>query len=230
MSLAKKIDAGREQHTDAGRGEAIVPAVNFAERSDDERRQDDAGVDAEVKNLKRVGAAEVFPFVERTDLAGDVALEHPATEDQTKKREKKRDLECHQEMAGSHGERAEENSAAPAEQAIGKEAAEDRGEINAGGVGAEDRGSERLTIEPAIEPAEIVERRDVLDVPRQQEILDHVKDEQRLHAVVGKAFPRFGEGEIPKSARMAEEIGCVFFAGERRGIIGFGGSGHAGRD
>ena len=204
---------------------------NFAERANDERRGDDAGIDAEVENLEGVGAPEVVGLVERADLAGDVALEHAATEDQTKEREEKCALERHEEMAGRHGERAEQNRAAPAEQAVGEEAAQDRREINAGGVSAEDGGGEGLPVESAIkrEPAEGFERDDVLDAPGQQEILDHVKDEQRLHAVERKAFPSLGEGEIPKSARMTEEIGHVIFAGERRGILGFGDGGHVGR-
>ena len=107
-----------------------------------------------------------------------------------------------------------------------RKSAEDRRQIDAGGVGAEDRGGERLTLQTAIEPAEAVERRDVLNAPGQQEILDHVKDEQRLHPVVGKALPRLGEGEVPEPAWMAQEIGHVVFAGERRGIIGFSGGSH----
>ncbi len=68
-------------------------------------------------------------------------------------------------MARRHGERAEQHSAAPAENAIGEEAAEDRREINARGVSAEDGRGERLTLEPAIQGklAEILENRDVLD-------------------------------------------------------------------
>ena len=132
-------------------------------------------------------------------------------------------------MAGRHRQRAEENGAAPAEQAVGEESAEDRREINDGGVGAEDGGGERLAVQTEIKPADALERRDVLDAPGQQEILDHVKDEQRLHPVIGKALPRLGEGEVPEPARMAQEIGLVVFAGERRGIIGFGGGGHVGR-
>ncbi len=129
-------------------------------------------------------------------------------------------------MTGGHRERAQENGAASAEQAVGKEAAEDRSEIDAGSVGAEDGGGERLAIEPAIEPAEAVEGGDVFDAPGEQEILDHVKDKQRLHPVIGKAFPSLREGEVPKPARMAQETGRVFFAGKRRGIFGFSGGGH----
>ena len=109
-------------------------------------------------------------------------------------------------MTGRHRERAEENRATPAEDAVGEEAAKDRCEIHGGGVGTEDRGSERLAVETAIKPAEAVERRDVFDAPGEQEILDHVKNEQRLHPVIGKALPRLGEGEVPEPARMAEKI------------------------
>ena len=119
-------------------------------------------------------------------------------------------------MAGRHRERAEQNGAAPAEHAVGEEAAEDRREINAGGVGAEDRGSERLAIETAIEPAKLSNADDVFDPAREQEILNHVKDKQRLHPVVGKTLPCLGEGEIPEPAWMAEEIGHGIFAAKAR--------------
>ena len=62
--LAGEVDAGGEEHADAGRGEAVMPAIDFAERSDDERRGDDARIDAEVENLEGVGAAEIVGFVE----------------------------------------------------------------------------------------------------------------------------------------------------------------------
>ena len=131
-------------------------------------------------------------------------------------------------MASRHGERTEENRAAPAEDTVGEKTAEDRREINAGGVGAEDGGGERLAVEPAVKFSETVEGHDVLDPARVEEIVDHVKGEQRLHTVVGKTFPSFGEGEIPEPAGMAEEIRGVFFAGQRRGVFGFGGGGHGG--
>src|SRR4051794_24862758 len=131
-------------------------------------------------------------------------------------------------MARRHGQRAEENRAAPTKDAIGEKAAENRGEINCGGVSAEDRGCERLSVEPAVEweAAESVEDCDAFDAAGEEKILHHVKNEQRLHAVVGEAFPRFREGEEPKAARMPEKAGCVFLAGQRRSVIGFGGSGH----
>ena len=84
----------------------------------------------------------------------------------------------------------------------------------------------RLALETEIEATEAAERRDVLDASGQQEIFDHVQDEERLHPVVGKAFPRLGEGEVPEPAGMAQEIGHVFFAGQGRGVVGFSGCGH----
>ena len=41
-----------------------MPAIDFAERADDERGGDDARIDAEVENLESVGAAEIFGFIE----------------------------------------------------------------------------------------------------------------------------------------------------------------------
>ena len=130
-------------------------------------------------------------------------------------------------MPGRHRQRAEQDRPAPSEQAISEKPAKDRREINARGVGTEDRRSEGLSAQPAVKFPEGIERRDVFDVSREEEILHHVKHEQRLHPVEGEALPRLGEGEIPKPARMPEEIRRAFFAGEWRGILGLGGSGHA---
>ena len=109
-----------------------------------------------------------------------------------------------------------------------REAAENWREINGGGVSAEDGRGEWLTVEPVVkgQMAECVEDRDALDAARQEKILHHVEHEQRLHAVVGEAFPGFREREIPEAARVAEETGLVFFPAERDGIIGLGGRGH----
>ncbi len=178
--------------------------------------------------MEGIGAAQVFGLVERADLAGDVPFEHSAAEDQAKECKEKCGLKSHQEMTRCHGERAEENGAAPAEHTIGEEAAEDWSEINAGGVGAEDRRGERLAVETALKLAKAIERRNVFNAPRQQEILDQVKDEQRLHAIIGEAFPRLREREVPESAWVAEEIRGIVFAGKRSGVIGLGGGCHVG--
>ena len=61
--MAREVDAGGEEHADAGRGETVMPAIDFAERADNERRGDDARIDAEVENLEGVGTSEILGFV-----------------------------------------------------------------------------------------------------------------------------------------------------------------------
>ena len=63
-----------DQHSDARCPKAPVPAINFAERSGDERRGDDSAVDKDVVNLKRVRAAVVARRVKRANLAGEIAF------------------------------------------------------------------------------------------------------------------------------------------------------------
>ena len=50
---------------------------------------------------------------------------------------------------------------------------------------------------------------DVLDVAGMQQLVDHVKNEQRLHPVLGKAFPSFGERDVAEPARMSKEAAIV---------------------
>ena len=57
---------------------------------------------------------------------------------------------------------------------------------------------------------------DALDMSGVEQSVDHVKDKQRLHPVVGKAFPCFGEGEIGKTARMADEAAILSVVHGRR--------------
>jgi len=49
-----------------------------------------------------------------------------------------------------------------------------------------------------------------------QQSVDHVEDEQRLHSLVGKAFPSFGEGEIAETARMSDEAAISGLMHRRR--------------
>src|SRR6476620_1725284 len=44
----------------------------------------------------------------------------------------------------------------------------------------------------------------MLDMGRQQQLVDHVQHEERSHAVIGEALPRLGEGEIGEALGMAE--------------------------
>src|SRR5437879_13738367 len=40
---------------------------------------------------------------------------------------------------------------------------------------------------------------------RQQQLIHHVKDDQRRHSIEGESFPSFGEGEIEKTLGVTKE-------------------------
>ena len=50
---------------------------------------------------------------------------------------------------------------------------------------------------------------DVLDVTGMEKAVDHVEDKQRLHSVIGKAFPGFGECDVGEPAWMPEEAAVL---------------------
>ena len=192
--LARQIYPQCEQHPDARRAETVMPAHGLAQRADDQWRGDDPGVDRQVEDLESVATAQVGRLVERADLAGDVALEHPAAQDQAQQREQEGGVEGHQEVARRHRHRAQYHRAALAQQPVGHEPAKDRGQIDAGGICAEDGAGELLPFDPAIQRAQLLDPGDLLDVAGQQQRLSHVQDQQRLHPVIRETLPRFGEG------------------------------------
>src|SRR5207249_4986851 len=165
--------------------------------------------DEDVINLRRVRAAVIAGWIKRADLAGEVSLKTTDAGEQTSEREKKTEVERHQKMSGRHEKRADGDGPGSSEDAIGDQAASDRCEINETGVETEDRRGERLHREWPPNALDQVAKRaepgDVLDVSGVQQSVDHVEHEQRLHAVVGKAFPGLGEGDIAETARMPDE-------------------------
>jgi len=42
-----------------------------------------------------------------------------------------------------------------------------------------------------------------------QQPIDHVKDEERLHSVVGETFPSLGEGDVAESARVPDKTAVL---------------------
>ncbi len=66
----------------------------------------------------------------------------------------------------------------------------------------------------------------MLNASRVKEILDHVKDKQRLHSIVREAFPCFGERQIPKPLWMPKEISHMIFRHQGRSIFRLGDRGH----
>jgi hypothetical protein len=129
-------------------------------------------------------------------------------------------------VAGGHGDGAEQNGAALAEHPVGEEAAEDRGQVDRGEIGADDRRGERLAVEAAVEGSEAVEEGDAADIFRLQQVVDQIEDEQGLHAVIGEALPRLGEGEVAEAPGMAEEDPVVPVRGDVELGRGFG-DGHS---
>ena len=142
-------------------------------------------------------------------------LNAPLPRMSSEQREQKQRLERHHEMADRHQCRAEHHGPALAEHAVGEQAAEDRREIDEGGVKAVDMRGERLHAErPEQEFETALERRvadDGFGAPGCEQILDHVEHEQRAHPVIGEALPHLGREQKGKSARMAEKVarsGC----------------------
>jgi hypothetical protein len=57
---------------------------------------------------------------------------------------------------------------------------------------------------------------DVLDVPGTQQLVDHVKNEQRLHPVVREPLPSFCERDVAEAAWMPDETAILSFLHGRR--------------
>src|SRR3546814_11513455 len=74
--LPRHIDAERDEHADAGGAEAPVPAHFLAERTDDERRRDPAGIHAAIEDLEGVPAHQLIRLLDPSDLARHITLPH----------------------------------------------------------------------------------------------------------------------------------------------------------
>jgi hypothetical protein len=123
----------------------------------------------------------------------------------------------HRDMTATHRQSADDDSVALSDPAIGDHAAEQRREVNETGVESENLRGERLRRErPDNRFQRGTESRkstDVLDMSRQQQLIHHVKDDQRRHSVEGKSFPSFGEGEVEKTFGVTQE---AHFLGARQ--------------
>ncbi len=99
---AGEINRQTDQHANASSAEAVMPAIHFAERPGDERRDDHARIDEDVLNLERVGATIVASRVQRADLAGKISLETTDADEKARQRDEKGDVESNEKLAGSH--------------------------------------------------------------------------------------------------------------------------------
>ena len=113
-------------------------------------------------------------------------------------------------MADGHQHRADQDRAALAEHAVGKQPAEDGREIDQGRIKAVDLRGEGLGVERAEHRLHAALERgkphDVLRMPRQQQIFHEVEDEQRAHPVIGKALPHLGGEQKAQAPRMTEKL------------------------
>ena len=107
--------------------------------------------------------------------------------------------------------------------------ADDRRQVNQRGVVAVDVRSERLAGlaagEVLLHPAEAPH---AAEMRGQQQVVDHVQGQQRLHRVVAEALAALDDGEEAEALGLAEE-GAVVAVGDDVEPFGLGfGYGHAG--
>src|SRR5437879_4695503 len=116
----------------------------------------------------------------------------------------------HGDMTGTHRESADHDSIALSDPAVGNHAAEQRREVNETGVESENLRGECLRRERPDNrfqrSAKSRKSADVLYMSRQQQLIYHVKGEQRRHSVEGKSFPSFGEREVEETFRLTQEV------------------------
>ena len=183
---------------------------HLREQPADQRAGRRPDIDGGAEYHEAVGASRlVVRRIQRTDLRGDIALEQTGARDQQRQGEQERLIESHGDVARRHRDRAQHHGIALPDPAIGDQPAQQRREIHQPGVQAKYLRGKRLGGQgPAHglqRAAELRESRHVLDVPGQQQLIHHVKDQQRRHAVEGESFPRLGEGEVEQSGGVPQE-------------------------
>src|SRR4249919_2319370 len=111
-------------------------------------------------------------------------------------------------MPAAHRQSAE-HYGAPLADPVTEPAAKDRREIDEAGVEAEDLRCQRLRRH---RPERIFERcpecgepNDILNMAWQQQLVDHVEDQQGRHPIIREALPSLGEGKESETLGMPEE-------------------------
>ena len=204
-----EVESERDRHPDAGGGKSIMPAQLLAERAADEGREERTDIDTDVKDRIGAVAPMVARRVEAADLGRDVGLEGAIAENEREERQQEQRFECHHEMADRHQPGAKDHGATLTEQAIRKPASKEGGQINKPSIETINLRCEGLHAERAeyaFEHAAHCAEPDEVVMAGQQQVLHHVKDEQRAHSVIGKALPHLGGEQEGQPARMAEEI------------------------
>ena len=200
------------EHEHRGDAEAEVPAVDLREQAAEQRSDDRAEVDAVLKIAKpRVRRASSSRGYSAPTCAEMLPFRNPEPSTSSSRASRNDWSNAIARWPAAHRQRADHDGVALADPAVGDQAAEQRREIHEAGVEAEDLRGERLRrqrpdhrFDRGAEPGE---PGDVLDVSRQQQLVDHVQHQQRRHAVEREALPRLGEGEIEEPFRMTRETG-----------------------
>ena len=200
IAHSAKIDGDAQQHAEAGGREAIVPAIELAQRAAHQRREE--GADHHRSDVERV-AVIVPPVafgIERPDLRGEIALEQPRPGDDRAERRQESLFDRHQEVPAGEQSAAQQHGAGPSGHPVADQPADDRAEIDQRDIDAEQLRGERLAreraghrLQPGAQPSKTP---DMFDDAGLEQMPGHVEHEQRLHAVEGKALPHFGGGDI----------------------------------
>jgi len=118
-----QVNGEADRHADPCRREPVMPAEDLPQGAANKRRGDHACADAEVEDLKGVGASVIFRRVERADLDRDIALEAAGADRQAEQRPQERHVESHQKMADGHQGPAQYDRFGSAQPAIGDQSA-----------------------------------------------------------------------------------------------------------
>jgi hypothetical protein len=146
--------------------------------------------------------------VERADLGRNIALEKARTQDQQRQRDQERLVERHRQVARAHQQHSDQHGALAAQDPVGDPAPGDRGEIDQARIEPGDQRGEIDIGQRSGKFQSTAQGGQAPDMPgkvRQQQLLDHVQRQQRLHAVERETLPHLGGGEVVEPARMTAD-------------------------
>jgi hypothetical protein len=153
--------------------------------------------------------------IEVTQLRRQIAAQHAGTHDEQQQRHQKGALERHAEVTRGHQQRTDDHGASPTKHPVTQYSAEHRHQIDEPDIQAEDLRGERLRGQWAghalDDSAETAEAGNVFNLPGQQQVFDHVENQQRLHAVEGNALPQLGAADKEQSTGMTQQFSPAWY-------------------
>ena len=127
--LSQEEDDDADAHSDGGGEESDFESEDLSEGAADEGGEEGADVDAHVEDGEGAVASWIFVFIEVPDDSGDVGLEKSVSEDEQCESEVQGTREHHGELAEHHDQAAGEDGFSGAEEFVGQETADKRGEV-----------------------------------------------------------------------------------------------------